>query len=952
MKRSIYIIVVSGIALLTVFSAAIAGNIMPTERGAVVETERYRAEFRNGVLTGFFNKLTAEEYVRQDVKAAEVIPHLPSGLATQSTKTELEAAANLFEYYWSEQPATNIWPNQHVVDAQSVFACETNISDSVVLNYKGLSSGSERFPEETFSLTLRIDPEHGDLLVTPAATSPRGGVYGVSLSSLPLAKDVTVEAPIFDGLRLDTNQDTMLWQQVWGSYWDYGFVALNGKTTGAVGWWCQDAELKTYKAMYYLINEEGLSLSLQALNTPPFNELKQVSPITWRLQAFDKSWSQAAKRFRTWRQKNVKIAPRPEWVNEISFMQYGGKHASPEAINWQSKYFEGEDLDRIIAWFPDVRAAGFDKNHSNNTPYDGFKEDMQVWKEKDMKNMTYLQPMIMWGPQPKTAREKQAVEFSKEAMTRQAFYTNNFSITKHSQHNLGCPRWQRWFLDWVKEYIQDYGTTGIYHDQSYACMIDVRGKSAPGGKTTTEGMADYFYKAATENPDSIHGTEHLTEVNSVGATLGLGSGIIWGTPGYRGKIGPVGSMNWQRIKKASPVSNALHAPQSRIAGFPHQSDYASYNGIRFHQGMDLMERRGDLPALDWGGYSFWMKQTPVELYANEIWLDRQRALSFVRNGLKPDFPEDWDRNVLTYFKGKKGEDYRYEQMTGGTCFAEYQKNKRRLIYARISGVNRLPMTEGTILGWPCYEKNGLSGLNPGDDVTYVIQGGLTRPEAWFELPGDDLCLVDGYSSKDFAFIQLKPIPGRPLKTQSITLHAQSEPKGLWVDGVRIKPESKSSNSWTFQIKENSYVIALLSDAPTLTKTMTEPMALCRIVDTTSYRDQLRPDGLTDCIVPDKDGLRINVPGGKAANLLKGQPQIHLALRAPADSNGVLRLVGKFRKNRKSEPAYRLNGKPITFKIQEKGSVQVLDIPLKANENAILSMVPAPIGQLTLEWISP
>lgn len=953
MKKPLHTILICIIALLGLLTTSTAGTITPTKRGAVVETERYRASFQDGLLVGFTNKLTGEEYVRQDANAENLIAHLPSGLATQATEPEREAAAELFQQYWSEHSPTRTWPNHHVADAKSVFSCKMSASGSAVLTYKGLSNGSKRFPEESFTLTLQVDPEHGDLLVTPAATSPRGGVYGVGLSTLPLAADVTVEAPIFDGLRLDRDQEPMLWQQLWGSYWDYGFVALNGKTTGAVGWWCQDAELKTYKALYYLINEQGLSLSLQALNLPPFNERKRAAPMTWRLQAFDKSWAQAAKRFRTWRQENVQIAPRPEWVNGISFMQYGGKHASPQAIDWLRHYFEGEHLDRTVTWFPDVREAGFDKNHTNNTPYDGFRQDMQTWNAEGLKSMTYLQPMIMWGPQPKTDRENQASEFSGEAMTRQAFYSDNSSITRDSQHNLGSPRWQRWFLDWVKEYIQDYGTTGIYHDQSYACVIDARGASAPGGKTSTAGMAEYFYKAATENPDSIHGTEHLTEVNSVGATLGLGSGIIWGTPGYKGQIGPVGSMNWQRIKRASPVSNALHAPHSRIVAFPHQSDYAAYNGIRFHQGMDLMERRGDLPALEWGGYSFWMKETPVELYANEIWLDRQRALSFVRHELKPDFPEDWDRNVLTYFKGKQGEAYRYEQRTGGTSFVEYQENQRRLIYARISGVSRLPMTEGTILGWPCYDKNGLAGLNPGDGITYVIEGGLARPEAWFELPGDDLCLVDGYSSKDLAFIQLRPIHGQPLTTQTITLHAPSAPTRLWVDGILIEPVADGAHSWTFPVHGNSYVIALFADAPTVSKTMTAPLALCRIVDTTSRRDQLRPDGLAaDSIAPDKNGLRITVPGGRAARLLNGQPQIHLALRAPTDANGVLRLIGTFRTKGRTEPAFRLNGKPTTFSTQENPDSQVLDIPLKAGETAILSMVPAPAGKLALEWIRP
>ena len=237
-----------------------------------------------------------------------------------------------------------------------------------------------------------------------------------------LAPEVTVEAPIFEGLRLDRHMQPALSVNQWANFWDYGFLALNGEKAGAVGLWCQDKELKVYKTLFYLINDQGLSLSVQAMNLPPFQALKSARPMTWRLQAFDKSWAQAAARFRDWRVKNVKIAPRPDWVKKLSFMEYGMDKASPvnETVMLE-KYFGGKDLDRVLTWAPAVRGAGFDRNHANNDPYPGFPKDMQGWKAKHLKLMVYLQPMIMWGPDPKTDRERQAVAFSAVANTALAF---------------------------------------------------------------------------------------------------------------------------------------------------------------------------------------------------------------------------------------------------------------------------------------------------------------------------------------------------------------------------------------------------------------------------------------------------------------------------------------------------------------------------------------------------
>ena len=172
-----------------------------------------------------------------------------------------------------------------------------------------------------------------------------------------------------------------------------------------------------------------------------------------------------------------------------------------------------------------------------------------------------------------------------------------------------------------------------------------------------------------------------------------------------------------------------------------------------------MERRGDLPAIPLGCYWFFMNGVPYDQCANEVWLDRQRALAFVHYGLRPAFPENWERNVLTYFKGANGEDFRYEQMPWGTAFVQYSGGQRRLQYGRINGVARAAV-EGAILGWPCYDEHGLVGLNPDESATYCLDPAGQRPPAWFSLPVDDVYVADGFADEDLAYFQLRPIPGR------------------------------------------------------------------------------------------------------------------------------------------------------------------------------------------------
>ena len=53
----------------------------------------------------------------------------------------------------------------------------------------------------------------------------------------------------------------------------------------------------------------------------------------------------------------------------------------------------------------------------------------------------------------------------KEADTRLVFQKEPDLVVPYvDQHNLGHPGWQRWFLDWIKEWCQQYGAQGIYLD--------------------------------------------------------------------------------------------------------------------------------------------------------------------------------------------------------------------------------------------------------------------------------------------------------------------------------------------------------------------------------------------------------------------------------------------------------------------------------------------------------
>ena len=935
--RNMHLWAALGVILLAATAAARAAapKISQTPTGAVVETDRYKVEIQSAVVVSFFNKLTGEEYLSARADLAKLLPHLPSGLGTQAGRDCLSAAGRLFRMPWWEHPIDAYWPNQHFPTGDSKFSFAGK-DGQAELTYQGLSDGRKTYDDETYTLAVQVDKDTGDLLLTASAQSPRKGVYGCVVTVAPLAGDVTIEAPIFDGVRLDRHMRPMLWVNLWASFWDYAFVALNGKDTGAVGVWCQDAELKYYKQLFYLINDQGLSFSLSSMNVPPFDELTAARGVTWRFQAFDKSWTQAAARFRQWRARNVKTAKRPDWTKQVCFMN-NGVNAGKMWLDCLAAYFENKHLERTVTFAPVIRRQPFDRNHADNMYYAGFPQEMKAWKAGGAKLMAYLQPMIMWTPDAKTDREKDAVKFHALAVPRGAFRGRG------GDHHLGEPHWQRWFLDWVREYIQA-GADGVYHDQSYNCSIDSRGL-AVNGMTTPQGMADYFYKAQTENPDTIHGTEHLIEVNVIGASVGIGSGVHWGTG-----AGQAGTINTYRIEHASPVSNALHSPLGATFGFPHMSEISHGKSLALHHGMNLMEMRGDMPGNYLQNVSLYNGKTvPYDKFRNELWLDRKRATTFVWLGLRQVFPDDFPRDMYSGYQGAAGEEFRYEKAPWGSRFVQVQGDKKTLVYGRIHGVAEADIAQGAVAGWCMYGPRGIAGLNP--QRFYIVDPDLARPATHFA-PGKSAggyYVEDGVVAEKFAYVKLSPLARSGPANATVVLVSRKKPLAVVVNGkpaaVRaVRGEGKGPDGYEIDTPLPAVVVAIF-DQPANLESLKDFTAV-RTVLADWHQDLFDSAWLTATATWRKDRAgKIAMTREVKVRPGRKQVQMHFVVQARADGAKAMKIAFTGRLT-----GAEVNGMRREFSA-EKGKPAIVTVPLSAGQSALVSLLSDAGGTCRFEWAS-
>ena len=224
-------------AMVLTAGAGCAGEakITKIDRGVIVQTYRYQVQVRDGAVVGILNRLTGEEYVSARAIRPGCCRTCPAAWARRMAKARRPPQNSSRSPGGNTMPSpcgpTSITPRP---TARSRFEQAKGRPGVAVVTYKGLTDGSKTYDDETFSLEVRVDGDTGDLLLTSSVQSPRKGVYGCGVTVAPLAPAVTVEAPIFDGVRLDANMKPGLWVNRWASYWDYAFVALNGKDKGTV----------------------------------------------------------------------------------------------------------------------------------------------------------------------------------------------------------------------------------------------------------------------------------------------------------------------------------------------------------------------------------------------------------------------------------------------------------------------------------------------------------------------------------------------------------------------------------------------------------------------------------------------------------------------------------------------------------------------------------------------
>ena len=458
-------------------AAAFANTLMVDEAGNVLaETDRYLARFEKGVLMHFHNKLTNETYTQGNSEAL----------------TLLKAGRNLITH--------NITPE---VRRLSSLECQLIYQDSWSI---------PRDNEVTLHLFIRIDSDTGDLLIRQAGFSETGGIDRIMWGFANLSETaVDVIAPVTGGQIL-VNPDRYHYPRKW----ETPLAILQGQR-GGVFVHSDDTQFR-FKTLEYE-SEGGNDFVLNFWEVPhaPFEQMKQITTATWRLNAYQGDWQVPALTYRQWMHEALQPADRSEmlaWVNDIEVVIY----CSNTYLNILAPLSRLVDPEQTLIFLHQWRHGGHDGDLPNYTP-DAIKPEFADFVKDahryGFKVMAHVNMIGVSEDHPLYAEfEKYQVRDPHTGEKRgwhwEIRHTNPDS---HAFINPASSEYRKMFVDTLKNLWERYQVNAFHLDISSPIYNDKNGLI--DGLTYAEGNILLHQEIRAAIPGIVLGGEGLNDVTFI-----------------------------------------------------------------------------------------------------------------------------------------------------------------------------------------------------------------------------------------------------------------------------------------------------------------------------------------------------------------------------------------------------------------------------------------------------
>jgi len=652
---------------LTPSADGIAADIEIEGRRVTIDTEKGSVTIEGSAIVSVKNKLTGEVYA------------------------DGAAPMNLAGLLWKNASA--------YLDSTTPLKLTRTGSESVAITAE---------PGEGHRLTTRVsvDPDTGDIVLKQSGISKRAGLYACQWGIGGISsRDYHALVPGYSGVRLDSRTPAYDLKFKYPMSWEVQMAVVEGDR-GGFAVWSEDAQFH-FKLLHWRRKGDKFSLAFQSHNFAPFDELKSVESVEWRLMFFKGDWRVPAKRYRDWMEKTYGLTriekQRPAWVKDIKFLVIAGmdeklldalaEHVPPEAT---------------LLYIPHWRRDRYDFNYPDYTAHENFPDFVRKAHSLGFHVMPH---MNYFGCDPKNPAYERFKRWQmRDPITDELRWwipplqrnTEGEPSIKFAYINPASKEWRDELTKRLVEAYRKYGFDAIHLDQTLCIINDANGRI--DGNYCPQGNILLHKQLREAMPDVALSGEGLSEITCRYEAFAQRHAPRAVDPVHR-------VWNDEFIACGHPISSYFLTPYTTIYGYLGMT--SPTNRRVFLAWKRAYENWGVIPTL---------ARPCVAMLANQSGATRallREARLWVRDGLAPDFEGRFDEKTKFRLKGENGVAAVYERDEyGSSRMLRITPERTEIVYAIVKGRNSIEGT-GTIPDWFAYDERKIFGLNPEMEYVYL-----------------------------------------------------------------------------------------------------------------------------------------------------------------------------------------------------------------------------------------
>lgn len=459
------------------------------------------------------------------------------------------------------------------------------------------------------SLTVTLDPDTGDVRVTPDGISNRRGLRAVRWQ-VPIHAKATAILPVVNGMQFRSDQPhPPSRRHPWPFKWEAQLTIAQRD-----GWCmmihCEDQAYQ-FKALQVTRDGDRTILGFESEPPGPLWPNRTAGGIEWRLNVYHGDWKVPADRYRRWMRRaydlEAKRRHRPEWVDDISLAAcWAGSNVSMlDAL--AEVHPPNETLIHLSNW----RTEKYDVNYPDYTPSEKALEYMAKAREMGFHVMPHFNFFAVYYQHPAYQEVRDFQIRSPDLNEPQGWHwppqTHDYTRMGYIHPGLGI--WRNTLMDAVLDACRQTRTDVAFIDQTL-CTWNTD-NALVQGMNTIEGMRKMQEQFAAIRPGLVLVGEGLNEISfqrECFAQAHIFDG--WG------------KLERKHVDIAHPINAFLWGDHTKLIGYyhlrPHEEGY--------ELGIEIYERMNALPTIITNNVKDLKEMTP----ATKRIFDRAKQISTSR----------------------------------------------------------------------------------------------------------------------------------------------------------------------------------------------------------------------------------------------------------------------------------------------------------------------------------